>query len=128
MPNILIAEDDAMNLDMMSRHLKWEGYQVVTAVNGVQAVALAQSESIDLVLMDMGMPILDGWEATRRLKAAPLTRHIPVIALTAYAVSEDRAKCLSVGCDEYETKPVDFPRLLAKMQRFLARAAKEGIR
>ena len=122
MPNILLAEDDAMNRDMMARHLKWEGYQVITAVNGIQAVALAQSELIDLILMDMGMPILDGWEATRRLKDAPATRSIPVIALTAYAVIEDRAKCLRAGCDEYETKPVDFPRLLAKMQRFLANA------
>jgi CheY-like chemotaxis protein len=122
MPNILIAEDDAMNRDMMARHLKWEGYQVITAMNGVQAVALAQSELIDLILMDMGMPILDGWEATRRLKGAPATQSIPIIALTAYAVIEDRAKCLSAGCDEYETKPVDFPRLFAKMQRFLANA------
>jgi CheY-like chemotaxis protein len=128
MPNILLAEDDAMNRDMMARHLKWEGYQVITAVNGIQAVALAQSELIDLILMDMGMPILDGWEATRRLKDAPATRSIPVIALTAYAVIEDRAKCLRAGCDEYETKPVDFPRLLAKMQRFLENPPKEGVR
>jgi two-component system cell cycle response regulator DivK len=128
MPNILLAEDDAMNRDMVARHLKWEGYHVITAVNGIQAVALAQSELIDLILMDMGMPILDGWEATRRLKGAPATHSIPIIALTAYAVIEDRAKCLSVGCDEYETKPVDFPRLLAKMQRFLEQAPQEGSR
>ena len=128
MPNILLAEDDAMNRDMMARHLKWEGYQVITAVNGIQAVALAQSELIDLILMDMGMPILDGWEATRRLKDAPATRSIPVIALTAYAVIEDRAKCLRAGCDEYENKPVDFARLLAMRQRFLENPPKEGVR
>jgi two-component system cell cycle response regulator DivK len=128
MPNILLAEDDAMNRDMVARHLKWEGYQVITAVNGIQAVALAQSELIDLILMDMGMPILDGWEATRRLKDAPATRSIPIIALTAYAVLEDRVKCMSVGCDEYETKPINFPRLLAKMQQFLENAPKEDKR
>jgi two-component system, cell cycle response regulator DivK len=119
MPNILLVEDDDMNRDMMARHLKWEGYQVITAVNGVQAVALAQSGSIDLILMDMRLPILNGWEATVRLKAAPATRAIPIIALTAYALSEERAKCIQVGCDEYEGKPINFPRLLEKMGRFL---------
>lgn len=119
MPNILLVEDDAMNRDMMARHLKWEGYQVITAANGVQAVALAQSEAIDLILMDMRLPIMNGWEATHRLKAAPATCAIPIIALTAYALSEDRAKCLNVGCDEYESKPIDFPRLLTKMHRLL---------
>ncbi len=128
MPNILLVEDDEMNRDMLARHLKWEGYHIITAMNGVQAVALAQSEQIDLILMDMGMPIMDGWEATRRLKAAPSTRSLPIIALTAYALTEDRAKCLSVGCDEYETKPVNFPRLLTKMQQLLANAPPEGIR
>ena len=127
MPNILLAEDDPMNRDMVARHLKLEGYHVITAVNGIQAVALAQSEQIDLILMDMGMPILDGWKATRRLKDAPTTRSIPIIALTAYAVIEDRVKCMSVGCDEYETKPINFPRLLAKMQQFLEHAPKEAI-
>ena len=128
MPNILIVEDDQMNRDMMARHLKWEGYQVVTAVNGVQAVALAQSESIDLILMDMGLPVMDGWEATHRLKTTRHTRSIPIIALTAYALSEDRARCLSAGCDEYESKPIDFPRLLAKMKRFLAGMPKAAAR
>jgi two-component system cell cycle response regulator DivK len=120
MPNILIVEDDEMNRDMLARHLKWEGYQTITAANGVQAVALAQSESVDLILMDMGLPIMNGWQATHRLKAMQETRAIPIIALTAYALAEDRAKCLSVGCDEYESKPIDFPRLLGKMRRFLA--------
>ena len=119
MPNILIVEDDEMNRDMIARHLKWEGYQVITAANGVQAVALAQSGSIDLILMDMGLPIMNGWEATHRLKAAPATRALPIIALTAYALSGDRAKCVNVGCDEYESKPIDFPRLMAKMHRLL---------
>ena len=119
MPNILLVEDDVMVRDMVARHLKWEGYHVITAANGIQAVALAQSEAIDLILMDMGLPIMNGWEATHRLKAAPATRAIPIIALTAYALSEDRAKCLSIGCDEYESKPIDFPRLLAKMQSLL---------
>src|SRR5262245_54907326 len=111
MPNILIVEDDDMNRDMLARHLKWEGYQVIAAVNGVQAVALARSEAIDLILMDMGLPIMNGWQATHRLKSAPETQPIPIIALTAYALTEDRAKCLDIGCDEYETKPIEFPRL-----------------
>ena len=119
MPNILIVEDDDMNRDMLARHLKWEGYQVIAAVNGVQAVALARSEAIDLILMDMGLPIMSGWQATNRLKSAPETQPIPIIALTAYALTEDRAKCLDIGCDEYETKPIEFPRLLAKMRRLL---------
>jgi len=119
MPNILIVEDDDMNRDMLARHLKWEGYQVIAAVNGVQAVALARSEPIDLILMDMGLPIMSGWQATYRLKSAPETQPIPIIALTAYALTEDRAKCLDIGCDEYETKPIEFPRLLAKMRRLL---------
>ena len=120
MPNILVVEDDAMNRDMLARHLKWEGYQIVTAANGVEAIALAHSEAIDLILMDMGLPILDGWQATQRLKQAPATQAIPIIALTAYALTEDRAKCFQAGCDDYETKPIDFPRLLAKMQHYLA--------
>jgi two-component system cell cycle response regulator DivK len=127
MPNILVVEDDPMNCDMLARHLKWEGYQVTTAANGVQAVALAHSEHIDLILMDMGLPVMNGWQATHRLKGAPETRAIPIIALTAYAMTEDRAKCFNVGCDEYESKPIDFPRLLAKMHQFLARAPKAGI-
>ncbi len=119
MPNILIVEDDEMNRDMLARHLKWEGYQVIAAANGVQAVALARSEPVDLILMDMGLPIMNGWQATQRLKAAPETQAIPIIALTAYALMEDRARCLSAGCNDYETKPIEFPRLLAKMKRLL---------
>ena len=128
MPNILVVEDDEMNRDMLARHLKWEGYQVVTAANGVQALALAHSEHIDLILMDMGLPILDGWQATYRLKMAPETQAIPIIALTAYALTEDRVKCFQAGCDDYETKPIDFPRLLAKMHHYLAMMMPEKIR
>ncbi len=127
MPNILVVEDDEMNRDMLARHLKWEGYQIVTAANGVQAIALAHSEAIDLILMDMGLPILDGWQATQRLKRAPATQAIPIIALTAYALTEDRDKCFQVGCDDYETKPIDFPRLLAKMQHCLVTMKPEKI-
>src|SRR4029079_13918361 len=125
MPNILVVEDDAMNRDMLARHLKWEGYQIVTAANGVEAIALAHSEAIDLILMAMGLPILDGWQATQRLKQAPAPQAIPIIALTAYALTEDRAKCLQAGCDDYETKPVDFPRLISKMRHWLATARPE---
>lgn len=118
MTTILLVEDDAMNRDMMARHLKWEGFQVITAVNGVQAVALAQSEPVDLILMDMGLPIMNGWQATRRLKASE-RRGIPIIALTAYALVDDRAACMAAGCDEYETKPVDFAQLLMKIRALL---------
>jgi CheY-like chemotaxis protein len=127
MPNILVVEDDDMNRDMLARHLKWEGYQVITAANGAQAIALAHSEHIDLILMDMGLPVLDGWQATHRLKQAPATQAIPIIALTAYALTEDRARCFQVGCDDYETKPIDFPRLLAKMQYCLTMVKPEKI-
>lgn len=127
MPNILVVEDDEMNRDMLARHLKWEGYQVITAANGAQAIALAHSEKIDLILMDMGLPVLDGWQATHRLKLAPATQAIPIIALTAYALTEDRARCFQVGCDDYETKPIDFPRLLTKMRQHLATIEPEKI-
>lgn len=119
MANILVVEDDEMNRDMIARYLRWQGYQVLTAANGMQAAELAQLEPIDLILMDMRLPVMDGWQATRRLKAAFATQAIPIIALTAYAMTEDRVKAIDAGCDEYETKPVDFPRLLMKMQRFL---------
>ena len=123
MPNILIVEDDDINRHMLARHLKWEGYTVIAAANGVQAVALAQSGSIDLILMDMGLPVMDGWEATKRLKTAPATQSIPIIALTAYALSEDRARCFQAGCDEYESKPINFARLFAKISHFLTNTA-----
>ena len=116
---ILLVEDNEMNRDMLSRRLQRKGYEVVMAVDGGQGIAMAQSESPDLILMDMSLPVLDGWEATRQLKAAPATQAIPVIALTAHAMSGDREKALEVGCDDYDTKPVELPRLLEKMEALL---------
>lgn len=121
MPKILLVEDNEMNRELLSRRLERKGYQVVMAVDGEQAVAMASSEAPDLILMDMSMPIYDGWEATRRIKAAPETRGIPVIALTAHAMAGDREKSLEAGCDDYDTKPVEFPRLLEKMEALLNR-------
>jgi len=120
MTKILLVEDNEMNRDMLSRRLERKGYQVVLAVDGQAGVEMALSEAPDLVLMDMSLPVLDGWEATRRLKAQPGTRHIPVIALTAHAMSSDREKALEAGCDEYDTKPIELPRLLGKMEALLA--------
>jgi CheY-like chemotaxis protein len=120
MAKILLVEDDEMNRDMISRQLRWEGYQVVTASDGLQALRLAQDEGPDLILMDMGLPVLTGWQATARIKAVPETRGIPIVALTAFAMAEDREKSLAAGCDAFETKPINFPRLVAIMQRLLA--------
>ncbi|MEX2244723.1 MAG: response regulator [Fimbriimonadaceae bacterium] len=120
MPKILLVEDNEMNRDMLSRRLLRRGYEVVIAVDGENGLALAESEAPDLIIMDMSLPILDGWEAARRLKAAPATRHIPVIALTAHAMSSDRDKALEAGCDDYDTKPVELPRLLGKVEFLLA--------
>ena len=126
MTKILLVEDNEMNRDMLSRRLERRGYQVVLAVDGQQGVDLALSEAPDLVLMDMSLPVLDGWEATRRLKAAPETRGLPVIALTAHAMSSDRGKALAAGCDDYDTKPIDLPRLLGKIEALLASASPEA--
>ncbi|MET0397665.1 MAG: response regulator [Longimicrobiaceae bacterium] len=123
MPKILLVEDNEMNRDMLSRRLERKGYQVVLAVDGQGGVEAALAHAPDLVLMDMSLPVLDGWEATRRLKAAPATRHIPVIALTAHAMSSDRGKALEAGCDDYDTKPVELPRLLGKIEALLGGAA-----
>ncbi len=123
MAKLLLVEDDAMIRDMLARRLKWEGYHIITAVNGVQAIALAQAEQPDLILMDMGLPLVNGFQATQRIKAGPETGNIPIIALTAYAMMEDREKCLAAGCDDYETKPVAFSRLVAKMQALLSKYA-----
>src|SRR3712207_5936253 len=114
MPTILLVEDNEMNRDMLSRRLERRGYEVVCAVDGEQGVALALAESPGLILMDMSLPVLDGWEATRRIKTAPETSAIPVIALTAHAMEGDRERAMAAGCDDYDTKPVEFPRLLAK--------------
>src|SRR5687768_3098362 len=119
MPKILLVEDNEMNRDMLSRRLERRGYEVILATDGEEGVAMACSEVPALVLMDMSLPVLDGWEATRRLKASPVTRHIPVIALTAHAMSSDRDKAMEAGCDDYDTKPIEFSRLLGKMNALL---------
>jgi CheY-like chemotaxis protein len=119
MAKVLLVEDNEMNRDMLARRLERRGYQVVMAVDGDQGVRLAQAEAPDLILMDMSLPVLDGWEATRRLKALPATQGIPIIALTAHAMSGDREKALDAGCDDYDTKPIEFPRLLGKIEAFL---------
>jgi two-component system, cell cycle response regulator DivK len=121
MPKILLVEDNEMNRDMLSRRLERRGYRVAIALDGEQGVAMAESEAPDLVLMDMSLPMLDGWEAARRLKAAPETRSIPIIALTAHAMVGDREKAIEAGCDDYDTKPVEFPRLLEKIEAILAK-------
>ena len=119
MSKILLVEDNEMNRDMLSRRLQRRGYEVVIAVDGEQGVALARSENPELILMDISLPDLDGWDATRRIKASPETQSIPVLALTAHAMSGDREKCLEAGCEDYDTKPVDLERLLRKMQALL---------
>jgi CheY-like chemotaxis protein len=119
MPKILLVEDNEMNRDMLSRRLLKAGFEMVIAVDGEQAIDLARSEAPDLILMDISLPGLDGWEATRRLKTMPETRPIPIIALTAHAMAGDREKSLAAGCNDYDTKPIDFRRLLEKIQGFL---------
>ena len=119
MPKILLVEDNEDNRDMLSRRLQRKGYEVVLAVDGGEGVAKAASEAPDLILMDMSLPVLDGWEATRHIRAAVQTRAIPVIALTAHAMSGDREKSLAAGCDDYDTKPVELPRLLDKIAALL---------
>ena len=119
MTKILLIEDNEMNRDMLTRRLQKQGYEMVTAVDGEEGVAKAQAEGPALILMDMSLPGIDGWEATRRLKAAPETRKIPIIALTAHAMSDDREKALAAGCDDFDTKPVELPRLLSKIQALL---------
>jgi len=120
---ILLVEDNEMNRDMLSRRLERRGYQVVIAVDGAEGVRMAEAEAPALILMDMSLPVLDGWEATRQIKAAPATGGIPVIALTAHAMSGDREKAIEAGCDDFDTKPVDLPRLLAKIDALLGGAA-----
>ena len=123
MRKILLVEDNEMNRDMLSRRLERRGYEVVMAMDGEQAVALAQSAAPDLILMDMSLPVLNGWDATRRIKGAPATQSIPIIALTAHAMADDREKAMAAGCDDYDTKPVDLERLLPKIERLLKRSA-----
>ncbi len=119
MAKILLVEDNEMNLDMLTRRLERRGFEILVAVDGAQGIEVVKQEMPDLILMDMSLPVMDGWEATRRLKADPKLRHIPIIALTAHAIAGDRERCLAAGCDEYESKPVKFPRLLEKIQLML---------
>ena len=119
MSRILLVEDNEMNRDMLSRRLQRKGHEVLIALDGIQGIELAQAQQPDLILMDMSLPVMDGWQATQQLKAAPETGGIPIIALTAHAMAGDREKCLEVGCDDYDTKPVEFSRLLAKIQALL---------
>jgi CheY-like chemotaxis protein len=119
MARILLVEDNEMNRDMLSRRLVRSGYEVLIAAQGDQGVELARRASPDLVLMDMSLPVLDGWEATRRLKGDPATREIPVIALTAHAMSGDREKARAAGCDDFDTKPVEYARLVSKIEDLL---------
>jgi two-component system cell cycle response regulator DivK len=121
---ILLVEDDLLNREMISRYLLIQGFDVIIAVDGAQAVALAQAQLPDLILMDMGLPILSGWQATAQIKAAPDTGAIPVVALTAYAMAEDRERAFTVGCDDFETKPVNFPQLKAKIDLLLERRSR----
>jgi two-component system cell cycle response regulator DivK len=121
MTKILLIEDNEMNRDMLARRLAKKGYEVTVAVDGEQGVALAQSEAPALILMDLSLPVLDGWEATRQLKAAPATRSIPIIALTAHAMSGDRERAIEAGCDDFDTKPIELGRLLEKIEALLAR-------
>ncbi len=123
MMKILLIEDNEMNRDMLAHRLERKGHEVVIAVDGQAGVNKGQSESPDVILMDLSLPVLDGWEATRILKSSPETRSIPIIALTAHAMSGDHAKALEAGCDDYDTKPVELPRLLEKIERVTRRKA-----
>ncbi len=121
MVRILLVEDNEMNRDMLSRRLVRKGYEVAMAVDGRQGVEMAQAGGYDLILMDMSLPEVDGWEATRQLRAAPETRAVPIIALTAHAMAGDREKALEAGCDDYDTKPIELPRLLAKIEAIVGK-------
>lgn len=125
MRRILLVEDNEMNRDMLSRRLMRRGYEVIIAVDGQQGVTMARSESPDVILMDMSLPVMDGWEATRILKTSPETAHLPVIALTAHAMSTDREKAIDAGCDDYDTKPIELTRLLAKIEALIGRSSKD---
>jgi two-component system, cell cycle response regulator DivK len=123
MAKILLVEDNEMNRDMLSRRLTRNGFEVVIADDGRKGVEMATSEKPDLILMDMSLPVMDGWDATRHVKADPATKSIPVIALTAHAMVEDRDKAIAAGCDDFDTKPVELPRLLGKIEALLGKSA-----
>jgi two-component system, cell cycle response regulator DivK len=120
-PKILLVEDNELNRDMLSRRLERKGYRIVMAVDGGAGVDMAISENPDLILMDMSLPVLNGWEATRQIKSNPKTRAIPVIALTAHAMASDREQALAAGCEDYDTKPIELPRLIEKIETLLSR-------
>ena len=120
MAKILLVEDNELNRDMLSRRLRRRGYELAIAIDGEEAIAMASAQAFDLILMDMSLPVIDGWEATRRLKAQSHTQDIPIIALTAHAMRGDRDRALAAGCNDYDTKPVDLKRLIGKMQTFLS--------
>jgi CheY-like chemotaxis protein len=122
MPKILLVEDNELNRDMLSRRLVRSGFEVVIAIDGQQGVTMATSEAPDLILMDISLPVIDGWEATRRLKGDAGTKAIPIIALTAHALTQDREQAFAVGCDDFDTKPVELPRLLGKINALLDKA------
>lgn len=122
MPRILLVEDNEMNRDMLSRRLQRKGFDVAMAVDGKQGVDMARAGGYDLILMDMSLPEIDGWEATRQLRAAPETQGVPIIGLTAHAMAGDREKALEAGCNDYDTKPVELPRLLGKIEALLGGA------
>jgi CheY-like chemotaxis protein len=126
MSKLLLVEDNEESRDALSRHLRRKGYEIVIAVDGRQVVGVADAEAPDLILMDMSLPGVDGWQATRQLKATPQTQAIPVIALTAHAMAGDRERALAVGCDDYDTKPIEFPRLLAKIESLLGQKTTRG--
>ena len=121
MPHVLLVEDQVLNADMLKRRLERRGFSVVVATDGVESLEMAEAETPDLILMDISLPRMDGWEATRELRRRPATRTIPIIALTAHTADSDREQSLSAGCDDYATKPIDFERLLEKMSQLLAR-------
>ena len=123
MPKILLIEDNEQNRDVLSRRLQRQGYTIIVAVDGKEGIAMAQSDLPDMILMDLNLPDIDGWEATRRLKAAPETQTIPVMAITAHAIPGDRERSLEAGCDDYHPKPMDFPRLLTQIEALLKKPA-----
>jgi CheY-like chemotaxis protein len=127
MTTILIVEDNEMNRDMLSRRLERKGYKVLIAFDGETGIDVARTNAPDLILMDMSLPVMDGWEATRRIKADDALKHIPVIALTAHAMANDRDKALEAGCDDYDTKPIELPRLLAKIEALLPATVSERV-
>jgi CheY-like chemotaxis protein len=123
MAKVLVVEDNEMNRDMLSRRLQRRGYEVIVSVDGEEGVAKAQSDSPDIILMDMDLPVLGGWAATRKLKSSPDTQSIPVIALTSHAMAGDREKSMDAGCDDYDTKPVEFSRLIEKIEALRSRGS-----